>query len=70
MRPNWRELNVLQELCLGSVEPSANFRDAGKQTIAGMIAKGWIEEGVCEHYGVEGYRITEAGTAIFSASQK
>lgn len=70
MKPNWREMNVLKELCLGSVEPTANFRDAGTKTIAEMVAKDWIVNATCETYGIVGYRITDTGSEAFATHQK
>lgn len=63
IRPNSREMKVLQGLCLGDIEDEAHFPFVGRKTFDAMIGKGWIEPATCETYGTVGYRITSDGEA-------
>ena len=65
-RPNNRELKVLRGLCLGNIEGPEHFAGIGPKTYADMLAKGWIEQAYDNTYGVDGYRLTEAGQTVFT----
>jgi hypothetical protein len=58
-------MKVLQGLCLGTVEESAYFPGVGAKTFQALIDKGWIKEAYDPTYGVQGYRITEEGSAVY-----
>ena len=65
MRPNNREMKVLRELCLGTIESAAHFAGIGPKTFEAMLAKNWIVEAYCSTYDVDGYQITPEGKAVF-----
>ena len=60
------ERAVLDTLSLGTVE--ARFpRGVGEATLAGLVAKGWIEPARNDDYEVDGFRVTKAGEAAWEA---
>jgi hypothetical protein len=63
--PHNRERTALQQLRATPGLPLAKLHPAGKQTIAGMVAKGWIERQV-DGAGAR-YCITPAGEAALKA---
>jgi hypothetical protein len=64
--PHNLERSTLQKMSATGGLPSAQLHPAGKQTIAGMLAKGWIERGA-DGRGGTGYYITPAGEAALKA---
>lgn len=70
VRPNFRELNVLKRLGLNTVESPANLVGAGAKTLAALLSKGWIERAYDEYYGVDGFRLTEAGNAVWEQNYR
>lgn len=69
-RPSSRELRVLKKLGLGTVEDPANLVGAGPKTLEGMLSKGWIERAYDAYYGVDGFRLTEAGDAVWDENYR
>lgn len=65
VQPTRREMVVLSELCLGTVEAPSQFVRVGKKTLTELVARGWIVPARDDHYGVDGYKITEAGSAAY-----
>ena len=64
--PHNLERTTLQKMSATRGLPSSQLHPAGKETIAGMIAKGWIE--MCsDGRGGTGYSITPAGEAALKA---
>jgi hypothetical protein len=63
--PHAIERSALQELISGRMLSSVELHPAGKETIAGMLSKGWIVS-EADSKGVR-YRITAAGEAAFRA---
>lgn len=59
--PSSRKMEVLRGVCLGEIEDDVHFTGVGRTTSIGMLAKGWIEQAVCETYETNGDRITSAG---------
>jgi hypothetical protein len=64
--PHNLERTTLQKMSATEGLPSAQLHPAGKQTIAGMIAKGWIER-CSDGRGGIGYSITSEGKAALKA---
>jgi hypothetical protein len=64
--PHNRERTALQQLRATPGLPLAKLHPAGKQTISGMVAKGWIERR-SDGRGSTGYSITPAGEAALMA---
>ena len=64
--PHNLERSALQKMSATQGLPLAKLHPAGKQTIAGMIAKGWIEKQIDAGPGAR-YRITPAGEAALKA---
>jgi hypothetical protein len=64
--PHNLERTALQKLSATPGLPSAKLYPAGKQTITGMLAKGWIER-QSDASGGARYRITLAGEAALKA---
>lgn len=64
-KPNFREMKVLHDLCLGNIEPSSYFLGAGPKTLEALLSKGWIVRAHDEIYDVDGYKITAAGSEAF-----
>ena len=62
--PHNLERNALQKLSGTDGLPLVKLHPTGKRTVAGMIAKGWIEKRV---NGGETFRITPAGEAALKA---
>ena len=62
--PHNLERTALQKLSGRDGLPVAKLHPTGKKTIAGMIAKGWIQKQV---NGGETFRITPAGEAALKA---
>jgi hypothetical protein len=69
MIPTRLELKLLQALCLGSVEDPRRLTGVGPKTIRDALAKGWISEDTCDHYGTQGLRITPEGLEIHRKNQ-
>lgn len=65
MKPNNRELKVLEKLCLGDVEPVENMPHINMGTIDPMLENGWIEAAIDETYDTHGYKITTLGSETF-----
>jgi hypothetical protein len=64
--PHNRERTALQQLRATPGLPLAKLHPAGKQTISGMVAKGWIERR-SDGRGSTGYSITPADEAALMA---
>jgi hypothetical protein len=60
MKPNKRELEVLQQFC-GAPEPWGRFAGAGEITKQSLIAKGWIRLNTDPNYDPSDYQITPLG---------
>jgi hypothetical protein len=61
--PNYYERIALQKLAKGSELSAAQLAPAGRQTIAKLLEKGWIQHGDAARL----YRITKAGDAAMRA---
>jgi hypothetical protein len=64
--PHNLERSTLQKMSATRGLPSAQLHPAGKQTIAGMLAKGWIEKRSDPRGGTT-YCVTPAGKAALKA---
>lgn len=64
--PHNGERTILQKLRETPALPLAKLQPAGRQTIAGMVAKGWIEQQL-DARAVARFSITPAGEAAFKA---
>ena len=64
--PHNLERTALQKMSATQGLPLAQLHPAGKQTIARMVAKGWIEREIDASAGAK-YRITRAGEAALKA---
>ena len=64
--PHHNERTALQKLRVNPGLPSDPLHPAGKKTIAGMLAKGWIESKLDARAGAR-YYITAAGEAALRA---
>jgi hypothetical protein len=64
--PHNLERTTLQKMSAIRRLSSAQLHPAGKETIAGMIAKGWIDRS-SDGRGGTGYSITPAGEAALKA---
>jgi hypothetical protein len=64
--PNHRERSSLQLMRQGNWVAQNHLYPAGKGTIASLVRKGWIEEGV-NPSGARQFRITQTGEAALSA---
>jgi len=63
--PHARERSALQKLISGKSLSLVQLYPTGKDTVAGMVDKGWI---ICETLAQgHRYRITSAGTEAFRA---
>ena len=60
--PHYAERTILQKLREGPAMPLSRLHPAGRKTIAGMVAKGWVERQIDAHSGAR-YCITPAGEA-------
>ena len=65
--PHAMERSTLQRMSPTVGTPSENLHPAGKQTVAKMVAKGWIER-QSDARGRPVYCITEAGLAALRAT--
>jgi hypothetical protein len=63
--PHAIERSALQKLMGGRALSFIKLHPAGKDTIAGLLSKGWIASEVTAH-GIH-YRITDAGASAFKA---
>ena len=63
--PHNLERTALQKMSSTHGLPLAKLHPAGKKTIAGMVAKGWIEKQVDDAGAT--FRITPAGKAALEA---
>lgn len=63
-KPNSREVQMLQEICLGDlcIPPSG----VGGTTVQGMVSKGWCVEVVKDFGSAKFYKITDLGMEVFS----
>jgi hypothetical protein len=64
--PDAAERSTLQRMSLAVRTPSEKMHTAGKQTIAKMAAKGWIER-ESDVRGRPLYRITASGQEVLKA---
>jgi hypothetical protein len=64
--PHNLERSTLQRMSTTQGLPSTQMHPAGKSTIAGMLAKGWIKTQMVAGDGVK-YLITPAGEAALKA---
>ncbi len=64
--PNNIERSALQKMSPTHGLPLAKLHPAGRKTIAGMVAKGWIDKVVDANAGA-GFCITPAGKAALEA---
>lgn len=64
--PHNIERTALQKLRVAQVLPLAQLYPAGERTIAGMVAKGWLEKLEDANTGAS-FRITPAGEAALRA---
>ena len=64
--PHNLERSTLQKMSPEKGLPSSKLHPAGKNTIAGMLAKGWIVKQMAAGDGVK-YLITPAGEAALKA---
>jgi hypothetical protein len=64
--PNHRERSSLQLMTHGNWVLQADLYPAGKATIASLVRKGWIEQGVNPR-GARQFRITPAGRTALPA---
>ena len=64
--PHNLERTTLQKMSATRGLPSAQLHPAGKETLAGMIAKGWIEKHI-DTRGSATYCVTAAGKAALKA---
>lgn len=71
-RPNSRELNVLEKLCLGQPLPLARLAGAGAKTFEFMVEKGWIERTYYMRNGIaeDAFQITDVGNKIWDDNYK
>ena len=65
--PHNLERTALQKMSATQWLPSAQLHPAGKQTIARMVAKGWIKEQLEARSGTRYCCITPAGEAALKA---
>jgi hypothetical protein len=64
--PHYLERSTLQRMSATKGLPSTQMHPAGKSTIAGMLAKGWIKTQMVTG-GVASYLITPVGEAALKA---
>jgi len=64
--PHNLERSTLQRMSATQGLPLEKMHPAGKQTIAGMLAKGWIRKQIVANQGAR-YIITPAGEAALKA---
>jgi hypothetical protein len=64
--PHNLERSALQKMSADQGLPSSKLHPAGKNTIAGMVAKGWITKQIVAGGGAK-YLITPAGEAALKA---
>lgn len=64
--PHHSERTALQKLLSNPGSPLSTLHPAGKKTIAGMLAKGWVERKLDARTGAR-YYITPAGEAALRA---
>jgi hypothetical protein len=64
--PNHRERSALQKMRADEGLSSSELHPAGKSTIAGMLAKGWIKKQMIVSRGAR-YLITPEGQAALKA---
>jgi hypothetical protein len=67
--PSYREMKVLRGLYLGNIGPASHFAGVGPKTFKDMLHNRWIVQVGEDTYGVERYKITEAGLAVFQSQR-
>jgi hypothetical protein len=65
--PNHRERLALQLMTHGNWAVAKDLYPAGKVTVANLVRKGWIDQGI-EPTGARQFRITQAGRAALAAN--